>query len=79
MKGKLDNTRGGNMPEQSSIDVVDAAKRIPMRHGTLRQWLARHAREFPARYRRGRHRQRVRVLTETEVRIITARVQEVRL
>ncbi len=49
------------------MDLVDAAKLIPMKQGTLRMWLSRHRDEFPPRYRRGRNRNKIRVLTEIEV------------
>jgi hypothetical protein len=56
------------------IDLVDAAKMIPMKQGTLRVWLSRHP-EFKKQYRRGRHRKLYRVLTKDEVeqiRLVTS-------
>lgn len=56
------------------IDLVDAAKLIPMRQGTLRMWLLRHKADFPARYRRSQHRQKRRLLTADEIRLIRMRI-----
>lgn len=46
------------------VDLVDAAKLIPCKQGTLRVFLHRHP-EYGRVYRRGRHRKKIRQLRES--------------
>lgn len=56
------------MPDpEDLVDIRDAAKAIPMKRGALRVFLLRHKTDIPPRYRRGRHRMKVRVLTIAQI------------
>jgi len=52
------------------VDLVDAAKLLAVKAGTLRVWLSRYKGEYPPQYRRGKHRKKIRVLTYTEIYLI---------
>ncbi len=49
--------------------ATEAAFRLGITPGAMRQWLRRHP-EFTPRYRAGEHRTRVRILTWLEVESI---------